>query len=111
MIMSLLANKRDILARPKGKPPLAHFDGWRGGVLTCAVVTFVTLLINISTSVWAIAEYHPTSGLGTIYKGNCSVTKTVSLWIHLARQITQCSVYVRQRGKKWTVPTCVAPSS
>ena len=54
------------------------------GVIGCAVATSAVLLINLVVTIWAAAHYGIENGIGTIQKGGCDTTKTLSLWTHFA---------------------------
>lgn len=41
------------------------------------------LLFNVAWTIWAVAEFGVTNGIGTIYHGSCSKTRRVNLWLHL----------------------------
>src|SRR6266487_4105237 len=61
-----------------------HFSGWRVGVTCCAALAAVVLLVNVSWTIWAVASFGVDDGIGTLHTGSCSVTKKMSLWLHLA---------------------------
>jgi hypothetical protein len=41
-------------------------------------------LVNLSLTIWAAVRFGMNGGIGTIYDGSCSITKRMSLWLHLA---------------------------
>jgi len=59
-------------------------QGWRLGVLGSSIAAFIVLLINLCTTIGVIQTYPLDKGFGTIFKGSCEKTKSLSLWLHLA---------------------------
>ncbi|CZR50129.1 uncharacterized protein PAC_00001 [Phialocephala subalpina] len=58
--------------------------GWKVGVLTCATITGVVCLLNISLTACAVHNHHIADGLSYLYTGSCTDVANISLWIHLA---------------------------
>ena len=46
-----------------------RFSGWRGGFVACATLVAVVALINIGFTIWAVAKYGVSDGVGTIHSG------------------------------------------
>lgn len=44
----------------------------------------LVLLINLILTIWAVSKSGLKSGLGTVQQGNCTKTKDLSQWLHLA---------------------------
>jgi len=44
----------------------------------------VTLLINVSLTVWAASRHKVHHGIGDLYHGNCEETRKISSRIHIA---------------------------
>ena len=62
-------------------------NSWRAGVSTGATIAMVVLLINISMTVWGSRRLDTLDGIGTIYQGSCTKSKSLTLWIHLVINI------------------------
>lgn len=60
------------------------FSGWHFGVCGCALVAGSVCGINMILTIWASLKFGVTGGIGTIQDGQCSKTKNLSLWLHLA---------------------------
>ena len=54
------------------------------GVALCAITTGTVLLINVIVTVWGTATFGVHGMLVTIQDGDCSKSKKLSLWLHLA---------------------------
>lgn len=63
---------------------LRKLEGYHFGVLCCAVVAAVVLIINLILTVWAVSNSGVQNGLGTLQDGSCKRTATLTFWIHLA---------------------------
>ena len=59
-------------------------EGYHFGILSCAVVAAIVLIINISFTIWAVSRFGTQSGLGTLYDGSCKRTRSLAFWSHLA---------------------------
>ena len=57
------------------------------GVALCAFTAGTVLLINVVVTVWGAAEFGVYGNLVTIQDGDCSKSKKLSLWLHLAINI------------------------
>jgi len=53
------------------------------GVLGSSIAAFTVFLINLCASIWVTQTCSLENGLGTMFKGSCEKTKTLSLWLHL----------------------------
>lgn len=62
---------------------LKKLQGYRFGVLCCAIISAVVLMINLILTVWAILSSEVRNGLGTLQNGSCKTTGTLTFWIHL----------------------------
>ena len=62
----------------------SHLQGWRGTVAMGVFLTFLVLSLNVAVLSWTTANFAITGGVATLYTGSCSVTKTISIWSHLA---------------------------
>lgn len=60
------------------------FSGWHFGVFGCALMAGIVCGINVILTMWASLKFGATGGVGTIQDGECSRTKNMSLWLHLA---------------------------
>ena len=63
---------------------LKRLEGYHFGVLCCAVVAAVVLIINLILTIWAVSSSGVQNGLGTLQDGSCKRTATLTFWIHLA---------------------------
>lgn len=63
---------------------LRKLEGYHFGVLCCAVVAAVALIINLILTIWAVSSSEVQNGLGTLQNGSCKRTATLTFWIHLA---------------------------
>ena len=63
---------------------LRKLQGYHFGVLWCAGVAALVLIINLILTIWAIAKTGIQDGLGTLYDGSCKRTTSLTFWIHLA---------------------------
>ena len=57
------------------------------GVALCAFTAGTVLAINISVTIWGSAKFGVHGSLVTIQDGDCSKSKQLSLWLHLAINI------------------------
>ena len=57
------------------------------GVALCAFTAGTVLVINIIVTIWGSAKFGVHGSLVTIQDGNCSKSKDLSLWLHLAINI------------------------
>ena len=62
-------------------------NSWRAGVSTGATLATLVLLINISVTAWGGRKVDTVDGIGIIYQGSCTKSKSLTLWIHLAINI------------------------
>lgn len=81
--------------------PLQRLQGYRFGILFCAISSGAILLINLSVLIWASRRYAPSDGIGTIQNGNCSDARNMSTWLHLGINVLGtlllgCSNYTMQ---------------
>lgn len=63
---------------------MRKLEGYHFGVLCCAVVAAVVLLINVILTIWAVSGSGVQNGLGTLLDGSCKRTATLTFWMHLA---------------------------
>ena len=63
---------------------LKKLEGYHFGVLCCAVVAAMVLIINVILTIWAVSSSGVQNGLGTLQDGSCKKTTTLTFWIHLA---------------------------
>ena len=63
---------------------LRKLQGYHFGVLWCAGVAALVLVINLILTLWAVASSGVQDGLGTLYDGSCKRTTSLTFWIHLA---------------------------
>ena len=63
---------------------LRNLEGYHFGVLCCAVIAAVVLIINLIFTIWAVSNSGIQDGLGTLQDGSCKRTTTLTFWIHLA---------------------------
>lgn len=66
---------------------LKKLQGYRFGVLCCAVISAVVFTINLILTVWAVLSSEVQNGLGTLQNGSCKTTGTLTFWIHLINNI------------------------
>ena len=66
---------------------LRKLEGYHFGVLCCAVLAAVVLIINLIFTIWAVSSSGVQNGLGTLQDGSCKRTATLTFWIHLAINI------------------------
>ena len=63
---------------------LKKLEGYHFGVLCCAAVTAIVLIINLILTIWAVSSSGVQNGLGTLQDGSCKRTATLTFWAHLA---------------------------
>jgi hypothetical protein len=51
--------------------------------MACAATAVTVCLLNISLTVWAVANHQLVDGISYLYTGSCSEVASMSLWIHL----------------------------
>ena len=66
---------------------LKKLEGYHFGVLCCAAVAAVVLIINLILTIWAVSTHSIQNGLGTLQDGSCKKTATLAFWTHLAINI------------------------
>ena len=71
---------------------LKNLNGYRFGVLCCAVVTAVVFIINTVLTIWAVVSSRVQNGLGTLQDGSCKRITTLTFWAHLAINILSTSL-------------------
>lgn len=64
-----------------------YFQGWHMGVALCACTAGTVLFINLVVTIWGAARFGVHGSLVTIQDGDCSKSKKLSLWLHLAINI------------------------
>ena len=62
---------------------LKKLEGYHFGVLCCAVITAVVLVINLILTIWAVSISGVHNSLGTLQDGSCKRTATLTFWVHL----------------------------
>jgi len=60
-----------------------QFSGWKVGVVACAATAGTVCLLNITLTIWAVANHSMVDGLSYLYTGSCSEVANMSLWMHL----------------------------
>ena len=63
---------------------LKSLEGYHFGVLCCAVVAAVVLVMNATFTIWAVLSSGAQNGLGTLHNGSCKRVSTLTFWAHLA---------------------------
>ena len=63
---------------------LRKLQGYHFGVLLCAVVAAVVLIINVILTIWTVVSSGIYDGLGTLQDGSCKRTTSLTFWVHLA---------------------------
>ena len=63
---------------------LRKLQGYHFGVLWCAGVAALVLVINLILTIWAVAKSGVQDGVGTLQDGSCEKTKRLTFWTHLA---------------------------
>lgn len=63
---------------------LRKLEGYHFGVLWCAGVAAIVLVINLSLTIWVVAKSGVQDGLGTLHDGRCKRTMSLTNWIHIA---------------------------
>ena len=66
---------------------LKKLEGYHFGVLCCAVITAMVLVINLILTIWAVSSSGVQHGLGTLHDGSCKKTATLTFWVHLVINI------------------------
>ncbi|KAL9581715.1 MAG: hypothetical protein Q9212_003735, partial [Teloschistes hypoglaucus] len=77
----------DFQPRPTWLTFWRFIRGWHAGTITCAVTVCVVLLVNLISTIWALAKYGLKGHLGIVHEGSCRKTRNMSLWLHLAINI------------------------
>ena len=72
-----------LLALPKSHSRL-QLSGWRLGVAIASALAGTVLIINVILTIYACVKSTMDGGVGTLYHGSCSKTRTMSTWLHLA---------------------------
>lgn len=68
---------------PSNPEVLSPFPGWKGGVIICTLAAVAVCIVNIVSTVWAVATHHANGGFTSLYTGSCATTAKMSFWIHL----------------------------
>ena len=63
------------------------FSGWRTGLMISLGCTGVVFVLNLVLNLWAIRKFGIPNRNGILVQGECSKTRTASIWIHLAINI------------------------
>ena len=63
---------------------LKKLEGYHFGVVCCAVIAALVLIINVILTIWAVSSSGVQNGLGTLHNGSCKRTATLTFWAHLA---------------------------
>ena len=64
-------------------PSIQKVQGYHFGILCCAVISAIVMVINLTLTIWASKHYGLQEGLGTILDGSCIETKKLAIWTHL----------------------------
>ncbi|KAH6661871.1 hypothetical protein B0J14DRAFT_687753 [Halenospora varia] len=72
---------------PSNPEVLSPFPGWKGGVVLCTLAAVAVCIVNIVSTVWAVATHHANGGFTSLYTGSCATTAKMSFWIHLVINI------------------------
>ncbi|KAK0515276.1 hypothetical protein JMJ35_002655 [Cladonia borealis] len=75
------------LPTSKRKSKHKYLQGWHMGVALCAFTAGTVLVINVIVTIWGAARFGVHGTLVTIQNGDCSKSKKLSLWLHLAINI------------------------
>ena len=62
---------------------LKQLEGYRFGILCCAVLFGVVLVVNVTITIWAVSSSRVQNGTGTLQDGSCKTTRTLTTWVHL----------------------------
>ncbi|RMZ81806.1 hypothetical protein DV738_g2021, partial [Chaetothyriales sp. CBS 135597] len=63
------------------------FSGWRGGAISAAGLSLISLCINLGVGIWLSTKPNNPGGLTEVFNGNCNTAKQLTTWIHLAINI------------------------
>ena len=83
-----LASLRSWFPQSDPTHPQAHtFRTWRSRrdifLSTCSMVAAIVCLFNIVGTIILGTKWGSQNGIGTIYQGSCTRTRSISLWLHL----------------------------
>ena len=62
-------------------PGVLH--GWRVGVTVCAITAGAVFIVNTIATIWAVAKFGASGGIGIVQDGSCSKIRTLSTWLHI----------------------------
>lgn len=62
---------------------LQKFNGYRSGVICCAWISGLVLLLNLVFLLSAFGVSDTVNGVGVLYSGSCNKSSTLGFWIHL----------------------------
>ena len=63
---------------------LRRLEGYHFGVLCCAVVAALVMVLNLTLMIWTVSFSDVQNGIGTLQDGSCKRTTTLTFWVHLA---------------------------
>ena len=73
----------------KGEHKSEYFQGWRMGIILCAITAGIVLTISVVVTLWGSIKFGVHEALVTIQDGSCDRTRNISLWLHLAINISR----------------------
>lgn len=74
----------DLTPSPPRRGILSYLAGWRMGAVIAALVSIISLLINVVIAIQLSAQHKFEGGLATLYEGDCKQVQSYNLWFHLA---------------------------
>ena len=88
-LLDRLGSQDNVQKLPPSKRKSKHkyLQGWHMGVALCASTAGTVLVVNVIVTIWGTAKFGVHGTLVTIQDGDCSKSKKLSLWLHLAINI------------------------
>ena len=63
----------------------SRLSGWRTGALVSLAGALLVLFVNLAITIWVRADPRNEirGAVGTMYRGDCAKTRSMTIWIHL----------------------------
>ena len=78
---------RQYAATKRERFKILRFNGWRVGITWCTIATTIVLIMNITWTISVAEKDRTKGGRATIFDGNCTQTRSLTLGLHLAINI------------------------
>ncbi|THZ18260.1 hypothetical protein D6C91_05577, partial [Aureobasidium pullulans] len=82
-------------------------SGWRVGATSAAALATLSLILNLTATVFISKHSRFTAGISSIYTGNCKMVEKYDTWIHLAINVVSTALL---SGSNYCMQVLCAPN-